>query len=287
MSRLQRWTGTARSAQIGTGLILLGLALIVYSAAAYVGLVPGGYTSVPAPVALGGNGQRVARLATPAPLPAQVQEPAAAVEPRAASAARVATEPAAAEPSPAPVVAVATPVAHMLQPADADDRRAAAAAPRPGIPLRLVLPTIEVDTEVKPGGIVQDPSGELIWETLPFVATTYPMLGMVGAPGNPVISGHVVTLREGNVFRDLYRLVLGDPIAVYTADSRFDYVVDEIKLVKPDAVEVMAPTPDARLTLITCGGTFDPRTRTFSDRLVVVGKLAGGERLGRPADAPQ
>ena len=37
---------------------------------------------------------------------------------------------------------------------------------------------------------------------------------------------------------------------------------------------------DARLTVITCGGTFDPRTRTFSDRLIVVGKLRGGERLG-------
>jgi sortase A len=116
------------------------------------------------------------------------------------------------------------------------------------------------------------------------VATHYPMLGPVGSQGNAVISGHVVTLREGNVFRDLYQVELGQPIEVFTEDSRFTYVVEEIKLVPPTAVEVMAPSEDARLTVITCGGTFDPRTRTFSDRLIVVGKLASGERL--PASPP-
>jgi sortase (surface protein transpeptidase) len=34
----------------------------------------------------------------------------------------------------------------------------------------------------------------------------------------------------------------------------------------------MDPTPDETLTLITCGGTFDPISREFSDRLIVVAK---------------
>jgi sortase (surface protein transpeptidase) len=34
----------------------------------------------------------------------------------------------------------------------------------------------------------------------------------------------------------------------------------------------MAPTPEETLTLITCGGTFDPLTREFSDRLIVTAK---------------
>jgi sortase (surface protein transpeptidase) len=34
----------------------------------------------------------------------------------------------------------------------------------------------------------------------------------------------------------------------------------------------MDPTPDERLTLITCGGTFDPVKREFSDRLIVVAR---------------
>jgi sortase A len=166
--------------------------------------------------------------------------------------------------------------------ADAADRRAAQLIARPGAPVRLRLPTIQVDTDVKSGGPVIGKNGEREWETLPFVATTYPILGPVGGIGNPVISGHVVTLREGNVFRDLYKLELGDLIDVDTQDSRFAYRVEEIKLVDPSDVAVMAPTDDARLTLITCGGTFDSRSRTFSDRLIIIGRLLGGERLNQP-----
>jgi sortase A len=188
------------------------------------------------------------------------------------------TESAASQPA-EPAAAAAPVVAFKLDPADADDRRQAAQAPRPGVPVRLLLPSIKVDTEVRNGGLVDGPNGEPEWETHPFVATTYPMLAPVGGPGNAVISGHVVTLREGNVFRDLYQVELGEPIEVFTDDSHFTYIVEEIRLVEPTAVEVMAPSEDARLTVITCGGTFDPRTRTFSDRLIVIGKLVGGERL--------
>jgi LPXTG-site transpeptidase (sortase) family protein len=205
------------------------------------------------------SGERVASAAVAAPAPVQAQ--------------------AAANPEPADAAEAVPSAALKLDPADADDRRMARLAGRPGVPVRVVLPSIKVDSEVQPGGPVPGQNGELEWETHPFVATNYPMLGPVGAAGNPVISGHVVTLREGNVFRDLYQVELGEPIEVFTADSRFVYAIDEIKLVPPEAVEVMAPTEDARLTVITCGGTFDPRTRTFSDRLVVVGKLVSGERL--------
>jgi sortase (surface protein transpeptidase) len=48
--------------------------------------------------------------------------------------------------------------------------------------------------------------------------------------------------------------------------------VTEVKLVPPSDVSVMDPTPDPTLTLITCGGTFDPVKREFSDRLIVVAK---------------
>jgi LPXTG-site transpeptidase (sortase) family protein len=88
-----------------------------------------------------------------------------------------------------------------------------------------------------------------------------------------------VTRDEGNVFRDLNKVQLGAPIEVYTDRSRFRYQVEEIKLAYPEDVDVMAPTQDARLTLITCAGTFDPRKGSFSDRLIVIGVLVQGERL--------
>jgi sortase (surface protein transpeptidase) len=45
-----------------------------------------------------------------------------------------------------------------------------------------------------------------------------------------------------------------------------------VQLVPPSDTAVMAPTPDQTLTLITCGGTFDPVRREFSDRLIVIAK---------------
>ena len=283
--------GSTLPSRLGTALMLVGLALVTYTVSAYLGLLPGGYTTVPEPVALSG-GQRAARLEAPLSAPTTVPVPTAlpAAVPQAGApelAASQAAPAAVAPPAPAATAAprprgetvAAPPVALKLDPADADDRRLAALAPRPGIPVRLQLPSINVDTEVKEGGIVEGPEGQLEWETLPFVAVAYPVLGPVGAPGNPVITGHVVTLREGNVFRDLYRVQLGELIEVYTDHSHFTYQVEEIQLVPPTAVDVMEPTEDARLTVITCGGTFDPRTRTFSHRLIVVGELVGAERL--------
>jgi LPXTG-site transpeptidase (sortase) family protein len=310
---IARVVGQTRLSRLGSLLSLAGLILLVYSGGAYLGWFPGGYASVPAPEALSA-GERSVRLDHPEPTPQVDGEQAPPVSlaldpPVAAASAPVIPSPtevpsvvssvptvlptmiplvptAIAEfvpvvPTEIPVVApTPTPSAPIsLNPADQTDRGVAPAAPLPGVPVRLVLESIGVDTEVQQGGLKPNQDGDLEWETLPFVAVNYQQLGPVGRTGNPVIAGHVVTRFEGNVFRDLYKVELGAPIEVYTDQSRFNYQVDEIKLVSPDSIEVMAPTQDARLTLITCGGTFDPRSRSFSDRLVVVGKLVSGERL--------
>jgi LPXTG-site transpeptidase (sortase) family protein len=288
--------GRSASTRLGSLLVAVGLLLVLYSLVAYLGWLPGGYTSIPQPIALSG-GQREAKLdparqgthevgpggpraqTTSAAQARNPFVPAARPQPTfapRAGQAVVAKPTAPPRPAAAPV---APAVALKLEPADLDDRRAAALAPRPGLPTELRIASVGIETDVREGGIKKDKDGAWEWETLPFVATSYPFLGPVGLVGNPVISGHVVTLHEGNVFRDLYRVELGDEIEVFTDRSRFTYVVDEIKLVPPTAVEVLLPVGDARLTVITCGGVFDPAARTFSERLILVGKLAGGERL--------
>jgi LPXTG-site transpeptidase (sortase) family protein len=275
-----------------------GVLLLLYAAGAYAGILPGGESSVPEPAALSQRGGRVARQAPVRPtVQALPTSGPSLVEPVVADGLATSSAPAAPRAEPARPLAVVTdrevppstePPATSVLPAtpgpppiaaDLEDRRDSAVRPRPGIPVRLQIPSIKVDTEVKIGGIVRTDDGESEWETLPFVGTYYPQLGLVGAAGNPVIAGHVVTRFMGNVFRDLYQVDLGEPIVAYTDRARFTYEIVEIKLVSPDAVEVMAPTEDARLTLITCGGTFDPKTRSFSDRLVVVGSLVGAEKL--------
>jgi sortase A len=140
----------------------------------------------------------------------------------------------------------------------------------------LNIASIGLDTEVVPASTQVNPQGELEWQTVPFVAAHYVNTAPVGSPGNAVITGHVATLREGNVFRELDRIDYGDRVVVTSDYGEFTYVVDELELVLPTQVSVMDPTVDARLTLITCGGQFDPHTRTFDHRLIVTARLVDG-----------
>jgi LPXTG-site transpeptidase (sortase) family protein len=168
---------------------------------------------------------------------------------------------------------------HVLPPARAE------APPRdqgtlgsPGVATWLSIPAIDLEASVAPGGTAPNAAGELEWQTLPFVAVHYAVdTALIGALGNAVIAGHVVTLNQGNVFRNLYRVLPGNQVAVRVqSGATFAYQVSRVQLVGASAVEVMEATPDPELTLITCGGAFDQRTRTFDQRLVVVARLLGG-----------
>jgi sortase A len=65
--------------------------------------------------------------------------------------------------------------------------------------------------------------------------------------GNTVFAAHRDTF-----FRPLAHIRKKDVIRFSTADASFDYVVTELKVVQPTAVEVLEPTSAATLTLITC-----------------------------------
>jgi len=250
--------------RLAAALVVLGVLALAYAGLWQLGIVPGSRVTLPAPVAL-----EKPRPATPTAIAVAV-----ATTPIALGVAVAATSQMLATPARVPSVPTFAPAQAQLAPADARDRRLAAAEPPPGYAVRLAIPAIKVDTEVKQGGIVQDADGNSIWQTLPFVAVHYgDLTARVGEPGNAVIAGHVVTLSEGNVFRFLYQLDIDDQVQVWDDRQReFDYHVVDVKLVPPSDTSVMAPTADERLTLITCGGTFDPVKREFSDRLIVTAR---------------
>ena len=68
-----------------------------------------------------------------------------------------------------------------------------------------------------------------------------------GETGNVGIAGH----RDG-FFRGLKDVVAGDAIEVRSISSRRSYVVESIRIVKPEDVWVLEPTSSAVLTLVTC-----------------------------------
>ena len=71
--------------------------------------------------------------------------------------------------------------------------------------------------------------------------------GSLGGDGNVGIAGH----RDG-FFRGLKDIRVGQTIDVYTQRGRSRYVVDEIQIVSPDDVSVLAPRAAPSLTLVTC-----------------------------------
>jgi LPXTG-site transpeptidase (sortase) family protein len=255
--------------RLGNAVIVVGLVLLAYGALWQLGLAPANQVTLPVPVAL----ERAAtRTASPAAVSAE--EPTA-VPLAASSAPTVGAATPASAAQPAPTIAIdARPGAPLPHAPDALDRHVAALRPPPGYAVRLAIPAIKLDTNVQQGGIVPDADGNPSWQTVPFVAVHYgDLTALIGAPGNAVIAGHVVTLREGNVFRFLYQLDLEDRIRVWDDHEReHDFRVVDVKLVPPSDVSVMAPTADETLTLVTCGGTFDPIKREFSDRLIVTAK---------------
>jgi sortase A len=68
-----------------------------------------------------------------------------------------------------------------------------------------------------------------------------------GEPGNVVLAGHRDTF-----FRPLKRARAGDAITLKTRSGDFEYLVEWTAVVPPTDLEVIQPTNERSLTLITC-----------------------------------
>jgi sortase A len=119
-------------------------------------------------------------------------------------------------------------------------------------PERLQIPSIDLDAKVVPIGTKTDAQGRLLWETAAFAVGHHKGTALPGDTGNVVLSGHISSPHEGNVFNKLPKVEVGDGVVVGTADRQFLYSVVETRVVTPDAVEVLDPTDQAILTMLTC-----------------------------------
>ena len=94
-----------------------------------------------------------------------------------------------------------------------------------------------------------------------------------GGAGSIVIDGHVDSSRYGvGVFSQLRSLNVGDAIELDSSDGATRvYAVTGRRLYEKTALpaEVFDQNVGERLVLITCGGTFDSRSRHYSQNTVV------------------
>jgi sortase A len=88
------------------------------------------------------------------------------------------------------------------------------------------------------------------WESLKLGVGQHIGSADPGEFGNLVLSGHNDIF--GQVFRYLDQLAEGDEIVIHTDNQAFTYVITSTFVTEPTHVEVMFPTDNATLTLISC-----------------------------------
>jgi sortase (surface protein transpeptidase) len=162
--------------------------------------------------------------------------------------------------------------------------RVAAPEPEPepveGVaPVELQVDSVGVDAPIELGAVVdgamQDPSG-------PWVVSWYDQLGKIGEGGNVVLAGHVDYWNVGPaVFWDVRDLPAGDVIRVVGEDGKnYEYAVQwtqpyMAEELTPEVIQkdIVGDTGEETLTLITCGGEFNPDTGEYNQRWVVRANL--------------
>jgi hypothetical protein len=148
------------------------------------------------------------------------------------------------------------------------------AAPLPAVPLgepiRVLIPSIDVDADLVPLGLRSDRAMEVPDFGL---AGWYARGPRPGHPGPAVLAAHVDSRAGPDVFFRLRELVAGDRVhVIYDSGDRVTFVVTWSERTPKEALPIasMWPTTNERLlALITCGGTFDQNARSYRDNVVV------------------
>lgn len=141
-----------------------------------------------------------------------------------------------------------------------------------GLPSRVAVPVIGVDTTTVPVGIAADGTMEIDKN---IERTAWYKLGpKPGEVGSAVIAGHYGWVRnQPSVFNNLNTLKANDTVQVYDDQNNLaTFVVKEVRSYDPtaDATEVFRSSDGkAHLNLITCEGTWNESLQTYSQRLVV------------------
>ena len=147
-------------------------------------------------------------------------------------------------------------------------------------PIRLIIPDIGLEAPVVPARLTTMTEGSQVFITWEpphgFAAGWLPTSAAPGQGGNVVLIGHHNI--EGKIFRALHRLRPGQRIRVETSRQAYAYQVEGIHILpeKGQPPEVrqrnlgwILPTPEERLTLVTC---WPPENNTH--RLIVVARPA-------------
>ena len=108
----------------------------------------------------------------------------------------------------------------------------------PGLIGRVEIPRLDISAMVREG---------VDAATLSRAVGHVPNTPLPGAAGNVAIAAH-----RDTYFRNVRNIRNGDRIRMVTPKGTYEYIVDSLKIVEPTEVNVLDPTPEPAITLVTC-----------------------------------
>ncbi|TQE22200.1 class F sortase [Streptomyces ipomoeae] len=148
-------------------------------------------------------------------------------------------------------------------------------------PQRLDIPAMGVQAPIVPRGLDADGAIDPPPYDQPGVVGWYARGARPGATGVGLLVGHNDTETRPAVFYKLSALRVGERIRVARSDGTLaEFTVDDVQIFGRDdfdaeqAYGVRQPGR-AELRLITCGGTFDKKSRSYTANVVVSAYLSG------------
>jgi hypothetical protein len=138
-------------------------------------------------------------------------------------------------------------------------------------PVRIRIPAAQVDSALQ--RLSRAPDGTIRVPTRPGIAGWYAEGPRPGQPGPAVILGHVDSATGPAVFFHVPELRPGDAVHIDRADgSTARFRVTHLSQVSKNRFPtdlVYAPTLEASLRLVTCGGSIDAASRHYRDNVIV------------------
>ncbi|MEV5339140.1 class F sortase [Streptomyces sp. NPDC052676] len=149
------------------------------------------------------------------------------------------------------------------------------------LPQRLDIPGLGIQAPVVARGLDAQGAVDPPPYDQPGVVGWYAAGAAPGAAGTALLVGHVDTETRPAVFYKLSALRAGQTVRVVRDDGKVaEFTVDDIQVVtrdRFDAQQAYGPRKDGRaeLRLITCGGSFDEKSRSYTANVIVSAYLTG------------
>ena len=277
--RLQRAYWTLGNLLLFGGLYLLLYVGGIYAEVSYHRMAARGDSDIEAPRIVMSEIDVAARP-RPASPPTVAQAPAqapASAAPAAAAPARAAAAEAPAQP--APVAAAVVAEGQLASPPPPPELAAHVSTVE-----RIILPSVKLDAKVIEVGwevVEQDGQQVAVWQVAEYAVGQHRGSANPGEGENIVLAGHVGGF--GQVFRDLYYVLPGDPVILYSGGQKYEYVVNDRRIVDEEGAPpeqrsanaaLIGPAGEEMVTLVTCWPPTGPEK--FTQRVIIRAVPAGG-----------